>query len=54
MRMCYVCDLPISRGEPRKLVDDLMIHEYCSPEGGQTCNTRDCMWRWTDHAGACV
>lgn len=54
VKMCYVCDIPVLRGEPRMIVSGLTIHEHCAPDTGAVCNTPDCMWRWTVHGGACV
>ena len=52
VRMCAVCDDPIERGEPRSFIGSLAIHEYCDPEvTGKTCDTENCAWRWTVHAG---
>lgn len=54
IKMCYVCDMPIERREPRILISGVLIHEYCAPERGVTCDTANCMWRWTVHSGECV
>lgn len=55
IRMCYVCDQPIGKGEARSFVGTLAIHEYCDPDiQGKTCNVEDCGYRWTIHAGECL
>lgn len=56
VRICYVCDEPILRGEPRIYLDSLSIHEYCDPEGeGRAlCSNTECGYRWTTHAGKCL
>lgn len=53
VKMCYVCDAPIMRGEPRLFVDNIAIHEYCSVEAGIVCDNEDCGdWRLA-HGGPC-
>jgi hypothetical protein len=55
VKICFVCDDPIVAGEPRLLVANVLIHEYCAVEhGGVFCDTPECMYRWTAHGGACI
>ncbi|ASD50791.1 hypothetical protein PBI_LUCKY2013_170 [Mycobacterium phage Lucky2013] len=56
MRKCSTCDQPFENGEPTVLVSGEAMHPWCdlTPGRGGTCDTDDCHWRWTYHAGACV
>lgn len=52
VKMCYVCDEPIQKSEPRTYLGDLAMHDYCDPDiTGKTCDVDNCAWRWTIHAG---
>ncbi len=55
VKLCYVCELPVERGDARTFLGSLILHEECDPElRGKLCDTDECAWRWTDHGGACI
>lgn len=53
VKICFVCDQPITRGEPRLEVSGVIIHEYCAVESGNVCDTPGCESRWLVHGGPC-